>query len=106
MAQILRSCSRSRPLGESSVSPCPKPVNSRTSKRKRKYCSASILSGPFASRLAPARRARMHSFATAAKWRGRLALGLLLVPTVLWLGALIVFPHIDLAVLSFRERVG
>jgi spermidine/putrescine transport system permease protein len=48
----------------------------------------------------------MHSFATAAGWRGRLVLGLLLVPTVLWLGALIVFPHIDLAVLSFRERVG
>ena len=34
------------------------------------------------------------------------ALGLLLAPALLWLGALIVLPHVDLAVLSFRERVG
>ena len=33
-------------------------------------------------------------------------LGLLLAPALLWLGALIVLPHVDLAVLSFRERVG
>ena len=38
----------------------------------------------------------------AAGW----ALGLLLAPALLWLGALIVLPHVDLAVLSFRERVG
>ena len=35
----------------------------------------------------------------------RLALGLLLAPALLWLLALIVLPHVDLAVLSFRERV-
>jgi spermidine/putrescine transport system permease protein len=41
-----------------------------------------------------------------ARWRGRLSLGLLLAPAILWLGALIILPHVDLAVLSFRERVG
>jgi spermidine/putrescine transport system permease protein len=41
-----------------------------------------------------------------ASWRGRLSLGLLLAPALLWLGALIILPHVDLAVLSFRERVG
>jgi spermidine/putrescine transport system permease protein len=35
-----------------------------------------------------------------------LGLGLLLAPALLWLGALIVLPHVDLAVLSLRERVG
>jgi spermidine/putrescine transport system permease protein len=40
------------------------------------------------------------------RWRGRLGLGLLLAPALLWLGALIILPHIDLALLSFRERVG
>ena len=39
------------------------------------------------------------------RWHGRLTLGLLLAPAVLWLGALIVLPHTDLAILSFRERV-
>jgi spermidine/putrescine transport system permease protein len=41
-----------------------------------------------------------------ARWQGRLGLGLLLAPALLWLGALIILPHIDLALLSFRERVG
>src|SRR6202051_4692688 len=44
--------------------------------------------------------------AGAARWHGRLVLGLLLAPSLLWLGALIVLPHVDLAYLSFRERVG
>src|SRR5450631_3662406 len=44
--------------------------------------------------------------ATDARWQGRLALGLLLAPALLWLGALIILPHVDLAVLSLRERVG
>jgi spermidine/putrescine transport system permease protein len=44
--------------------------------------------------------------AVEARWHGRLSLGLLLAPAVLWLGALIVLPHVDLAVLSFRERIG
>jgi spermidine/putrescine transport system permease protein len=35
----------------------------------------------------------------------RLALFLLLAPAVLWLGALIVLPHVELAVLSLRARV-
>ncbi|MDB6083080.1 MAG: binding-protein-dependent transport system inner rane component, partial [Gammaproteobacteria bacterium] len=47
----------------------------------------------------------MHS-ALEARGRARLTLGLLLAPAVLWLGALIVLPHVDLALLSFRERVG
>jgi spermidine/putrescine transport system permease protein len=48
----------------------------------------------------------MASVAVRPRWHGGLGLGLLLAPAVLWLGALIVLPHIDLAVLSFRERVG
>ena len=40
------------------------------------------------------------------QWRARLMLGLLLAPALLWLGALIILPHVDLAILSFRERVG
>jgi len=40
-----------------------------------------------------------------ARWHGRFALSLLLAPAVLWLGALIILPHVDLAILSFRERV-
>ncbi len=31
---------------------------------------------------------------------------MLLAPAILWLGALIVLPHVDLAMLSLRERVG
>ena len=41
----------------------------------------------------------------ASRWHARLNLGLLLAPAVLWLGALIILPHADLAILSFRERV-
>jgi spermidine/putrescine transport system permease protein len=41
----------------------------------------------------------------ASRWHTRLSLGLLLAPAVLWLGSLIVLPHADLAILSFRERV-
>ncbi|MDP9011092.1 MAG: ABC transporter permease [Pseudomonadota bacterium] len=44
--------------------------------------------------------------AREARWNRRLSLGLLLAPALLWLGALIVLPHVDLAVLSFRERMG
>jgi spermidine/putrescine transport system permease protein len=40
------------------------------------------------------------------RWHGRFLVILLLAPAVLWLGALIVLPHVDLAILSFRERVG
>jgi spermidine/putrescine transport system permease protein len=48
----------------------------------------------------------MIGAASFPKWQGRLNLALLLAPAVLWLGALIILPHIDLAVLSFQERVG
>jgi spermidine/putrescine transport system permease protein len=48
----------------------------------------------------------MASAAMHPRWQGRLGLGLLLAPALLWLGALIILPHIDLALLSFRERVG
>ena len=40
------------------------------------------------------------------RWRTRLTLWLLLAPALLWLGALILLPHVDLAILSFRERTG
>lgn len=41
-----------------------------------------------------------------AAWRTRAALAALLMPALIWLGALIVLPHVDLAVLSLRERIG
>ncbi|MGA2187254.1 MAG: ABC transporter permease [Steroidobacteraceae bacterium] len=44
--------------------------------------------------------------AVQARWHARLSLGLLLAPALLWLGALVVLPHVELAVLSLRERVG
>jgi len=47
----------------------------------------------------------MVEAAAGAKWSRRLVLALLLAPALLWLLALIVLPHVDLAVLSFRERV-
>jgi spermidine/putrescine transport system permease protein len=46
----------------------------------------------------------LEATATAA-WQRRLMLGLLLAPALLWLFALIVLPHLDLALLSFREQV-
>ena len=48
----------------------------------------------------------MSDTALEPKWRSRVTVGLLLAPALIWLGALIVLPHLDLAVLSFRERVG
>ena len=50
--------------------------------------------------------AAVASAAVGSKWHGRLGLALLLAPAILWLGALIVLPHADLAVLSLRERIG
>ncbi|HEY2683871.1 MAG TPA: ABC transporter permease [Steroidobacteraceae bacterium] len=41
----------------------------------------------------------------AKGWQSRLSLGLLLAPALLWLLALIVLPHAELAVLSLRERI-
>src|SRR5258707_15774347 len=38
-------------------------------------------------------------------WQRRLMLLLLLAPALLWLFALIVLPHVQLALLSLRERV-
>jgi len=40
-----------------------------------------------------------------AAWSRRLLLALLLAPALLWLSLLIVLPHLDLALLSFRERI-
>jgi spermidine/putrescine transport system permease protein len=48
----------------------------------------------------------MHRAAAAGRWQGRVALGLLLAPALIWLLTLIVLPHVELAVLSLRERVG
>jgi len=50
--------------------------------------------------------AAVEPAAVGSKWHGRLGLALLLAPAILWLGALIVLPHADLAVLSLRERIG
>jgi spermidine/putrescine transport system permease protein len=47
----------------------------------------------------------MVEAAAGAKWSRRLVLALLLAPGLLWLLALVILPHVDLAVLSFRERV-
>jgi len=48
----------------------------------------------------------MLEAAATAAWHRRLMLGLLLAPALLWLFALIILPHLDLALLSFRERTG
>ncbi len=42
---------------------------------------------------------------SVARLQGRLVLWLLLAPAIAWLVGLVVLPHIDLAVLSLRERV-
>ena len=47
----------------------------------------------------------MPEAAVTAAWQRRLLLALLLAPALLWLFALIVLPHLDLALLSLRERV-
>src|SRR5882672_9585669 len=72
----------------------------------KKWYSVSIPPERCALRRVPERRDRMPNPAMDSRWHGRLALGLLLAPALLWLGALIILPHVDLAVLSFRERVG
>ena len=43
--------------------------------------------------------------ASEPTWQRRLLLALLLAPALLWLLLLIVLPHVDLALVSFRERV-
>lgn len=48
----------------------------------------------------------MPEAAATRRWHRRLMLGLLLAPALIWLFALIVLPHLDLALLSLRERVG
>ena len=47
----------------------------------------------------------MAERAAGRLWTRRLVLALLLAPALLWLLALIILPHLDLAVLSFRQRV-
>jgi spermidine/putrescine transport system permease protein len=47
----------------------------------------------------------MPEAAVTAAWYRRLMLGLLLAPALLWLLALIILPHLDLALLSLRVRV-
>ncbi|MFM7708571.1 MAG: ABC transporter permease, partial [Gammaproteobacteria bacterium] len=43
---------------------------------------------------------------TGGKTTQRLLLGLLLAPALVWLIGIILLPHLDLALLSFRERSG
>jgi spermidine/putrescine transport system permease protein len=50
--------------------------------------------------------ARAARHAGGSPWPARLTLSLLLAPALLWLGALIVLPHIELAILSLRKMVG
>jgi spermidine/putrescine transport system permease protein len=47
----------------------------------------------------------MSETAGHAVWQRRMMLAVLLTPALLWLFALIVLPHVELAVLSFRERI-
>jgi spermidine/putrescine transport system permease protein len=47
----------------------------------------------------------MPDMPATARWYRRLMLGLLLAPALLWLFGLIVLPHVDLALLSLRERI-
>lgn len=47
----------------------------------------------------------MPEASSTAAWYRRLTIGLLLAPVLLWLIGLIVLPHVDLAMLSLRERV-
>jgi len=47
----------------------------------------------------------MPEASSTAAWYRRLTIGLLLAPVLLWLFGLIVLPHVDLALLSLRERV-
>ena len=42
----------------------------------------------------------------STRWQARLVLMLLLAPALLWLLGLIILPHVDLAVISLRERAG
>jgi spermidine/putrescine transport system permease protein len=55
--------------------------------------------------MAEARRQPARPAGWQAAWQARLSLGLLLAPALLWLAALILLPHVDLAILSFRARV-
>jgi spermidine/putrescine transport system permease protein len=48
----------------------------------------------------------MPERASATSWVRRLLLALLLAPALLWLFGLIILPHLQLALLSFRARVG
>jgi spermidine/putrescine transport system permease protein len=52
-----------------------------------------------------AKTSRPGNTSTSATLQSRLVLFLLLAPALLWLVGLIVLPHLDLAVLSLRQRV-
>jgi spermidine/putrescine transport system permease protein len=47
----------------------------------------------------------MSETSARALWQRRMLLAVLLTPALLWLFALIVLPHVELALLSFRERI-
>ena len=44
----------------------------------------------------------MSDVATHRRWM----LGLLLAPALLWLGGLVVLPHVELLLLSLQKRIG
>jgi hypothetical protein len=80
----------------------PRPGGSRTCVSARR--SRSVRSG---ARDGFLRRTSMSGLVLASPGasRARLALLLLMAPALVWLAGLIVLPHVDLAVLSLRERV-
>jgi spermidine/putrescine transport system permease protein len=47
----------------------------------------------------------MSDTSAQALWQRRMMLAVLLTPALLWLFALIILPHVQLALLSFRERI-
>src|SRR5580765_2153348 len=107
-----RACSstaRTPPCFFTSRAPAPR-YGSRCRKRGASPTSLSVKRSPSRStRDAPCASARMRAVVSAAgdplASRARLTLLLLLAPAAVWLIGLIVLPHVELAVLSLRERV-
>src|SRR6185503_19833256 len=99
MARILQCSSPRSAVGMSCVSRFRRPGDLRISGWVSGCTSASIRVARRASR-APAPPLRMRE----PRIQRRLILGLLLAPALLWLLALIILQHLDLALLSYRER--
>jgi spermidine/putrescine transport system permease protein len=55
--------------------------------------------------LSPAGFSAKPGFATKPELAGKLGLFLLLAPAVLWLGMLVILPHVEIAILSLSQRI-